>query len=78
MSPRRTRLHPDALGQVRNAHRKLVPTHEERLVWSPGDGEGLRTFDLEPFTLGALNCWENWMPLARAALSAIEKAMAGA
>ncbi len=60
----------DGLGQLRNAHRKLVPTHEERLVWAPGDGEGLRTFEVEAFTLGALNCWENWMPLARAALSA--------
>jgi nitrilase len=60
----------DDLGQVRNAHRKLVPTHEERLVWAPGDGEGLRTFEVGEFTLGALNCWENWMPLARAALSA--------
>lgn len=60
----------DEQGELRNLHRKLVPTHEERLVWAPGDGAGLRTFALGPFTLGALNCWENWMPLPRAALSA--------
>jgi len=60
----------DADGVLRNLHRKLVPTYEERLVWSPGDGAGLRTFPVGPFTLGALNCWENWMPLPRAALSA--------
>jgi nitrilase len=57
-------------GEIRNVHRKLVPTFEERLVWSPGDGHGLRTFDLDGFTLGGLNCWENWMPLARSALYA--------
>jgi len=60
----------NAFGEIVNTHRKLVPTYEERLAWSPGDGLGLRTFDLAPFTLGALNCWENWMPLPRAALSA--------
>lgn len=51
-----------------NVHRKLMPTYEERLSWAPGDGHGLRTIPLGPFTLGALNCWENWLPLARAAL----------
>lgn len=60
----------DHTGTVRNVHRKLMPTYEERLVWSPGDGAGLRTFAIGPFTVGALNCWENWMPLPRAALSA--------
>lgn len=57
-------------GAILNTHRKLVPTYEERLAWSPGDGAGLRTFALGDFTLGALNCWENWMPLARSALYA--------
>ena len=52
-------------------HRKLQPTYEERLAWAPGDGHGLRTFPLGPFTVGGLNCWENWMPLPRAALYAM-------
>lgn len=60
----------DDTGAIRNVHRKLMPTYEERLVWSPGDGHGLRGFALDGFTLGALNCWENWMPLARSALYA--------
>ena len=60
----------DDTGEIRNVHRKLMPTHEERLVWAQGDGAGLRTFDLGDFRLGGLNCWENWMPLARAALQA--------
>lgn len=58
----------DDRGVIRNVHRKLMPTYEERLVWSPGDGHGLRTFRVDEFTIGALNCWENWMPLPRAAL----------
>jgi nitrilase len=55
-------------GKVGSVHRKLMPTHEERLVWAMGDGHGLRTHKLGPFTVGGLNCWENWLPLARAAL----------
>ena len=61
-------IDPD--GAIRNVHRKLVPTHEERLVWAAGDGAGLQTFQLDGFRLGGLNCWENWMPLPRAALQA--------
>lgn len=60
----------DPAGNIASVHRKLVPTYEERLVWSPGDGQGLRVHPLDPFTVGGLNCWENWMPLTRAALYA--------
>jgi nitrilase len=60
----------DATGAIASVHRKLMPTYEERLSWSPGDGHGLRTHRVGAFTLGALNCWENWMPLARASLYA--------
>ena len=60
----------DEDGELLSVHRKLVPTYEERLVWGPGDGAGLVTHRVGGFTLGALNCWENWMPLARAALHA--------
>ena len=51
-------------------HRKLVPTYDERLVWAPGDGAGLRTHVVGPARVGGLNCWENWMPQARHALYA--------
>jgi nitrilase len=61
-------IDPD--GQIAQPHRKLMPTYEERLVWSPGDGAGLRTHPLRSFHAGGLNCWENWMPLPRAALYA--------
>lgn len=55
-------------GKIESVHRKLQPTYDERLTWSPGDGNGLRVHALKNFTLGGLNCWENWMPLPRAAL----------
>jgi len=63
-----TLVYVDARGQIGSAHRKLMPTYEERLVWSPGDGHGLRVHQLGEFRVGGLNCWENWMPLPRAAL----------
>lgn len=55
-------------GDICSVHRKLQPTYEERLVWAMGDGHGLVAHPLAAFTLGGLNCWENWLPLARAAL----------
>ncbi len=60
----------DRSGKIQSVHRKLQPTYEERLVWAPGDGAGLVTHALGGFTVGGLNCWENWMPLSRAALYA--------
>ena len=63
-------VYVDAQGAVQSVHRKLMPTYEERLAWAPGDGHGLRVHQLGAFTVGGLNCWENWMPLARAALYA--------
>jgi nitrilase len=60
----------DATGAIASVHRKLVPTYEERLVWSNGDGKGLMVHQLGAFTVGGLNCWENWLPLARTALYA--------
>ncbi|WP_299712591.1 carbon-nitrogen hydrolase family protein [uncultured Tenacibaculum sp.] len=58
------------LGEIKSVHRKLQPTYEERLTWSPGDGHGLQVHPLKDFTVGGLNCWENWMPLPRTALYA--------
>ena len=57
-------------GAIVAVQRKLVPTYEERLVWAAGDGHGLRTHRVGRFTVGTLNCWENWMPMARSALQA--------
>lgn len=65
-----SRVHIGADGKVASVHRKLMPTYEERLSWAPGDGHGLCVHPVGPFTVGGLNCYENWMPLSRAALYA--------
>lgn len=65
-----TLVYIDKSGVIQSTHRKLVPTYEERLVWSNGDGNGLRAHQFEPFTVGGLNCWKNWLPLARTSLYA--------
>jgi nitrilase len=64
------RVFVGADGTVASVHRKLMPTYEERLSWGTGDGAGLVTHRVGPFTVGSLLCWENWMPLARASLYA--------
>lgn len=55
-------------GALLNHHRKLVPTYTERMVWGPGDADGLRAVDTPAGRVGALVCWEHWMPLARQAM----------
>ncbi len=55
-------------GRLLNHHRKLVPTYTERLVWGPGDAEGLRAVETPAGRVGGLVCWEHWMPLARQAM----------
>lgn len=65
-----SRVYIDETGAIASVHRKLCPTYEERLAWAFGDGNGLVTHRLGAFTVGALNCFENWMPLARAAMYA--------
>ncbi len=49
-------------------HRKLMPTAMERLVWGFGDGSTLPVFDTPLGKLGAVICWENYMPLLRMAM----------
>ena len=55
-------------GTILSRHRKLVPTHAERLVWGPGDGGGLEAVATPVGRVGTLICWEHWMPLARQAM----------
>ena len=58
----------DATGDLLNTHRKLMPTNPERMVWGFGDARGLRVVETAAGRIGALLCWENYMPLARYAL----------
>ena len=55
-------------GQPPLPHRKLVPTHGERLIWARGDGSTLDVHEADWGHVGHLICWEHWMPLARAAM----------
>ena len=55
-------------GELRNRHRKLMPTFTERLVWGLGDAQGVRAVETEVGRVGGLICWEHWMPLPRQAL----------
>ncbi len=60
----------DPRAGVVSVHRKLKPTFGERLVWADGDGAGLAVHKVGDVRVSGLNCWENWMPLARSALYA--------
>ena len=57
-------------GRLLGRHRKLKPTGSERLIWGEGDGSSLQVHATPAGRVGGLICWENYMPLARAALYA--------
>ena len=57
-------------GTFLGKHRKLMPTAMERLIWGFGDGSTLPVFDTPLGRLGAVICWENYMPLLRMAMYA--------
>jgi nitrilase len=52
-------------GTFLGKHRKVMPTASERLIWGYGDGSTLPVFDTPLGKLGAVICWENYMPLLR-------------
>jgi len=57
-------------GTYLGKHRKIMPTGSERLVWGFGDGSTLPVFETPLGKLGAVICWENYLPLMRAAMYA--------
>lgn len=59
-------LGPD--GRVLGHHRKLMPTALERIMWGYGDGSTLQAVDTPYGKLGAVICWENYMPAMRMAM----------
>jgi nitrilase len=60
----------DNSGELMGKHRKLMPTAMERLVWGMGDGSTMPVFDTPLGKIGAVICWENYMPLLRTAMYA--------
>ncbi len=57
-------------GTYLGKHRKVMPTASERLVWGFGDGSTMPVFQTPLGKLGAVICWENYLPLMRAAMYA--------
>ncbi len=55
-------------GTILNHHRKLVPTYTEKMLYGNGDAAGLKAVETAVGKLGALICWEHWMPLSRQVL----------
>lgn len=51
-------------------HRKLMPTGTERLIWAQGDGSTMPVIQSTAGKVGVAICWENHMPLFRAAMYA--------
>lgn len=56
-------------GRVLGRHRKLMPTHQERIFWGRGEAEDLTVVETPYGRLGALICYENHMTLAKSALA---------
>lgn len=56
-------------GEIMGRHRKLMPTHQERIFWGRGDASDLRVFDTPFGALGGLICFENHMTLLKAAMA---------
>lgn len=54
-----------ANGTLAYKRRKLMPTAAERVIWGQGDGSSLDVVDLNVGRVGAMICWENFMPMAR-------------
>ena len=60
-----TALYFDGAKGLVGKHRKLMPTAGERLIWGFGDGSTLPAFKTDLGTIGAVICWENYMPALR-------------
>lgn len=59
-----------AEGEILGVRRKLLPTHAERILWGRGDGSDIQVHETPVGRVGALVCWEHWMPLGRFAMHA--------
>jgi len=65
-----TALFIGADGRLLGKHRKLMPTASERVIWGFGDGSTLTVLPTPLGRIGAVICWENYMPQLRLAMYA--------
>jgi len=63
-------LHFNDSGELIGRRRKLMPTASERLIWGMGDGSTLEVAQTPFGRIGAVICWENYMPMLRMAMYA--------
>ncbi len=56
-------------GELLGKHRKLMPTHGERMVWGMGDGSDLSTYSTDSGVVGGLICYENHMTPVKSLLA---------
>jgi nitrilase len=63
-----TALYFGSDGVLLGKHRKVMPTAMERLIWGFGDGSTLGVVDTSAGRVGAVICWENYMPPLRMAM----------
>jgi nitrilase len=63
-----TALFLDGENGLVGKHRKLMPTGSERLIWGFGDGSTMPVFETSLGRIGAVICWENYMPALRLAM----------
>lgn len=66
-----TILFIDSTGEILGKHRKLMPTHGERMVWGMGSASDVITFDTGLGTIGGLVCYEHHMTLLKAAMASL-------
>lgn len=65
-----TAVYIDGAKGIVGKHRKLMPTGAERLIWGFGDGSTMKAVETDLGTVGAVICWENYMPHLRSAMYA--------
>jgi nitrilase len=58
-------------GEVLGRHRKLMPTHAERIIWGMGDADDIRVFDTPIGVIGGIVCYEHHMTLQKAAMAVL-------
>jgi nitrilase len=62
-------------GSLLGKHRKVMPTAMERVIWGFGDGSTLPVIDTPHGRIGAVICWENYMPQLRLAMYDRDRAL---
>jgi len=58
-------------GEILGRHRKLMPTHAERIIWGMGDTTDLAVFDTPIGVIGGVVCYEHHMTLQKAAMAVL-------